>query len=146
MNWAIVFEVAVGLVAIIAAIYGVIQFIDSRSEKKINDETFLRKISASLRPLVIFDEHGSVLLDRGAMAVVKVIEIKHEQRGGLPREIVISPNRHLSYTPLLETLENESINVKTKRGKLFDWHYELDYQMYNDIFDGKRRYRIEIIL
>ena len=63
MDWAEIFEVAGGIITIIAAIYGITQFIDWRIERKIHEEPFLRKISASLHPTVIFDENGSILYD-----------------------------------------------------------------------------------
>ena len=105
MSLTLVLEVAGGLFAVVAAIYGASRFIDARVEKKISEDVFLKRIGASLRPVAIFDENGSV-----------------------------------------ETLENELIQTEPKRGKRFAWRYELHYEMWNDVFNGKRRFRIEVIL
>jgi len=131
---------------IVAAIYGVIRFIDWRIERKIHEEPFLRKISASLRPLVIFDENSSILLDQGAMDVIGKIEVSRSTRGDkLPAEIVIYPKRHLTHAPLLQTLENELIGIVVSRGKGYEWRYQLEYQMSNDYYSGKRRFRLEVL-
>jgi hypothetical protein len=138
--------VAVTIGTIVAAIYGVIRFIDWRIERKIHEEPFLRKISASLRPVVIFDENSSILLDQGAMDVIGKIEVSRSTGGDkLPAEIVIYPKRHLTYAPLLQTLENELIGIVVSRGKGYEWRYQLEYQMSNDYYSGKRRFRLEVL-
>lgn len=135
------------IITIVAAIYGFIRFIDWRIERKIYEEPFLRKISASLRPLVVFDENDSILLDQGAMEVLEKIEVLHQAGdGNLPAEIVIHAKRHLAHAPLLQTLENELIDIAVSRGKGYEWRYQLDYQMHNDVFSGKRRFRLEVLL
>ncbi len=147
MDWSKILEISVGLITIIAAIYGITQFIDWRIEKKIREEPFLRKISASLHPTVIFDETGSILYDKGAMEIIdKINVLRAKDEDSLPSEIIISPKRHLAYAPLLQTLENELLDVTAIRGKIFEWRYRLDYQMYNDVFNEKRRFRLEVLV
>lgn len=140
-----ILEVAVAIVTIVAAIYGVIHYIDWRIERKIHEEPFLRKISTSLRPLVIFDENSSILLDQGAMDVIGKIEVFSSTEGDkLPAQIVVHPKRHLTHVPLLQTLENELIGIVVSRGKVYEWQYQLEYQMWNDYYSGKRRFRLEV--
>jgi hypothetical protein len=147
MDWTEVLGISVGIITIVAAIYGITQFIDWRIERKIREEPFLRKISASLHPTVIFDEGGSILYDQGAMQIINKIEINRQKdKHSLPEEIVINPKRHLAHAPLLQTLENELIDVSATRGKGFEWRYRLDYQMYNDVFNDKRRFRLEVLV
>ncbi|MCX4188148.1 hypothetical protein [Methylophaga sp. OBS4] len=146
MEWMQALEGAVALVTIIAAIYGAFQFIDWRIGKKIHEESFLRKISASLRPMVIFDENGSILLDQGGMEVIEKIEVSRPEGKNVPERITIFPKKHLSHAPILQTLENELINVETTRGKGYEWAYRLEYQMYENVFTGKRRFRLEVLL
>lgn len=146
MDWAKIFEIAGGIITIVAAIYGITQFIDWRIERKIREEPFIRKISASLRPSVIFDENGSILYDQGAMQIIDNIQINREdaKNNSLPAEIIINPKRHLAHAPLLQTLETELIDILATRGKGFEWRYRLDYQMSNGVFDHKRRFRLEV--
>jgi hypothetical protein len=37
------------------------------------------------------------------------------------------------------------IDFKSFRGDRFIWNYELNYIVFNDDYDGKRRFRMEII-
>jgi hypothetical protein len=144
MDFVQLLEVAGTIATIVAAIYGFIRFIDWRIERKIHEEPFLRKISSSLRPLVIFDENSSILFDQGAMNMIEKIEVSHSSEDSLPSEIFIYPKRHLAHAPLLQTLENEFIEITSSRGKGYEWRYTLDYNMTNDI-NGKRRFRLEIL-
>lgn len=147
MEWTELLEVAGTIVTVVAAIYGVTRFIDWRIKRKLYDEPFLRKIAASLRPMVIFDENGSILLDHGAMEVLENIDVVRPAEGGnVPEEIIIQPNRHLNHAPILQTLENELIEVEYTRGKGYEWHYRLEYIMYDNVFTGKRRFRLEILI
>ena len=97
--------------------------------------------------MVIFDENGSILLDHGAMEVLEKIDVIRPAGGGnVPEKIVIQPKRHLAHAPILQTLENELINVEATRGKGYEWQYRLEYMMYDDVFTGKRRFRLEILV
>lgn len=135
------------IVTIVAAIYGAMRFIDWRVERKIHEEPFLRKIAGSLRPMVIFDENASILLDHGAMEVLNDIDVIRPDGGGnAPEKIIIQSKRHLSHAPILQTLENELINIEATRGKGYEWRYQLEYVMYDDVFTGKRRFRLEVLV
>jgi hypothetical protein len=146
MDFIQLLELSITILGIFAAIYGFIRFIDWRIERKIHEEPFLRKISSSLRPLVIFDENSSILFDQGAMSMIEKIEVSHSSEDNLPSEIFIYPKRHLAHAPLLQTLENEFIEITSSRGKGYEWRYTLDYNMMNDVFNGKRRFRLEVLL
>jgi hypothetical protein len=146
VDWSQVLEIGGGVVTIVAAIYGAIRFIDWRIDRKIHEEPFLRRISASLRPIVIFDENGSILLDQGGMDVLERIEVSRPEGHNVPEQIVIYPRRHLAHAPILQTLENELINVVASRGQGFQWRYQLEYQMYDHVFTGKRRFRLEVLV
>jgi hypothetical protein len=145
MNLLTALEVIVGIFTIIAEIYGAMQFIDKRIEKKLQDDSFVRKVAASLRPAVVFDEHGSIIIDQGGMEIIDSIEIKHSEGSNLPSKIIVNPKRHLAHPPFIFSLENEMIDFKSFRGDRFIWNYELNYIVFNDDYDGKRRFRMEII-
>jgi hypothetical protein len=135
------------LVGIVGAIYGAIAFVDSRIEKKIQEESFLRKIAASLRPTVIFDESGSILLDQGGMDVLERIEVSHSDIDHMPEQVVIHPKRHLTHAPILQTLEDEIVEIDISRGQGYQWQYRLKYKFYEQPFPGKekRRFRLEVV-
>jgi hypothetical protein len=76
MDWLTVFEVMIiigTIIGIIGAIYGAMQFIDKRIEKKLQDDSFVRRVAASLRPAIVFDEHGSIIIDQGGMEIIDSI-------------------------------------------------------------------------
>ena len=150
MNWTqllAVLGIFVTIVAIVTAIYGFIRFIDWRVERKIHVEPFLRKIADSLRPTVIFDENGSILIDQGAMKIIEKIDVVCSAGDdNLPEEIVIYPNRHLAHAPLLQGLEDEMLDLEIKRAKGYEWRYRLNYVSTVEAYTGKRRFRLEVFV
>lgn len=92
------------IIAVMAGIYGLSNFIDSRIEQAINNEQFIKKVTAYIRPFVIFDANATVYADMGAMQHLEKIEIAPSS-SGLGFEIVVTPKTHLVYPPILEQLE-----------------------------------------
>jgi len=135
-----------GLAAIIGAFYGVLFFIDKRIENRIRDDGFLRKLASALRPTVIFNHKGSILVDQGAMHYIETIDIELDKEPPYPKQIIIHAVKHLPYAPLLTPLDGGGIsNISISRGKKYDWVYTLDYFMTSDEWE-ELRYRLEIIL
>lgn len=50
-----------------ALIYGFPIYLENQIEKKILDPEFLNEVSSKVRPYVIFDGNGSILVDGGGM-------------------------------------------------------------------------------
>jgi hypothetical protein len=138
-------EIGVAVITVIAALYGVLFFIDKRIENRIRDDAFLRKLASALRPSVIFDHKESVLIDQGAMRFIEAIDVELDEQGPYPKRIVIHPTKHLTYAPLLTPLESDLANISTSRGKKHDWVYTVDYFMTSEERE-MLRYRLEIIL
>ncbi len=145
MDWLKILEAIIVILTISGAIYGAMQFIDKRIEKKLQDDSFVRKVAAYLRPAVVFDERGSIVIDQGGMEIIDSIEIKHDEGSSLPLTIIVNPKRYLAHPPFIFPLDNEMVDFKSSRGERFIWTYDLDYKMTNDDYDGKRRFRMEII-
>jgi hypothetical protein len=144
----VIVAVIAGILAIIGAFYGVLSFIDKRIENRIRDDGFIHKLASALRPTVIFNQKGSILVDQGAMQFIKSIDIKldDDKNNIYPKQIIIHATKHLSYAPLLSPLDGNGLsNISISRGKKYDWIYILDYFMTNDEWD-ELRYRLEIIL
>jgi hypothetical protein len=145
MNLQTTLEVAAALITVVAAIYGVVLFIDRRIESKIRDDSFLRKLAGALRPSVIFNHAGSVLVDQGAMRYIDSIEIGPSEEPPYPSQVILRLNQHLAHAPLLAPLEGDLVNITSARGKKHDWVYTLDYFMTSDERTALS-YRVEIIL
>jgi hypothetical protein len=56
--------------------YGAVSYVDRGFKKKPTDEAALRKIADLFPPSCIFDEHGSVLCDSGAMQHIDAIALE----------------------------------------------------------------------
>ena len=116
------------IIAVVASIYGSIQFIDIRIEHAVNDEQFIRRLSSHVRPYVIFDVSSSILVDGGAMQYLEKIEVEETgKKDGtiLPIKIVVTPTRHLAYPPLIEKLGAGRLihTPNPKRGTGHQWIY-----------------------
>jgi hypothetical protein len=140
--------------AVVGAFYGIVSFIDSRIEKKLTDETTLRRVASMVRPSCIFDEKGSVIFDSGAMQAVESINLqftdkKDEFLSKLPRIITVKFNKHLAYPPILSVLDSYEVYVGEERGPMFEWIFTIGYSggVVSDqkTFGTRCRYRLEIL-
>lgn len=145
MDWKIALEIAAACITVITALYGVVFFVDKRIDSRLRDDAYLRKIASVLRPTVIFDHKGSILIDQGAMAFIQSIEVEPSTHLPYPKRIIVSPNKHLAQAPLLTLLDSDMANVEVSRGTKFDWFFTLDYFMTNSAREILK-YRIEIML
>jgi hypothetical protein len=141
----LVIEIIAAVVVVIGAIYGFTRFVDKRIESRIREDAFLRKLAGALRPSVIFDHNGSILIDQGAMRFIEGIDVELDENVPYPKRIAIHPKQHLSYAPLLTPLESDMANISTHRGQKHDWIYTVEYFMTSDERETLR-YRLEIIL
>jgi hypothetical protein len=152
-NWtALLKNYVIGSVALIGALatvlgglYAVHSYIDARIRSNIEDPAFIRQLSRSLRPSVIFDERGSILTDLGAMRYLRDIQVQ-PQKAGIT--IVVSPLEHLGAEPVLEALDGDFV-VRSERGHKFDWIFRLypvPSLLVEDVPRRERlRFRLELI-
>ncbi|MBW8042278.1 MAG: hypothetical protein FVQ85_20080 [Planctomycetes bacterium] len=111
--------------AVLSGIYGSIRFIDSRIEKIVNDEQFIRKVASYVRPYITFDENESILIDGGAMQHLESIpKVSKKDKN---YQIIITPKDYLAHAPLIETFGLSRYDILSKRGRGFQWIYDLHY-------------------
>jgi hypothetical protein len=148
--WAVISTI-VGIIALMVTIF--IQTnssIDRKIDAKLKDPEFIQMIVREARlPSLIFDNHGSVLLDQGAMRFIEAIDVELSKGDVYPKvypvQIIIHPKQHLPFAPLLTTLDVDLANISSARGKKYDWIYTIEYISTNS--DRKTlRYRLELIL
>jgi hypothetical protein len=155
--WDVV-KISGTILGITGAMVGAIYTIDKRIkvvvDNIINNSEYLNKIAEKARrPIVIFNQNSSVLLDNGAMSFINKIEVITEIERGKdePKEIIISPNRHLNVAPILESLDANYV-ITEQRGKKFDWVYDLGEVTESEFAptakqrDKIKRFRLEIVL
>ena len=123
MTWSNLLTLIGVILGIALALYAFEARIEKVVDNKINSPDFINKVAEKAkRPMVIFDQHGSVLLDGGGMAFINDIRVKLDKKD--PVEITISPNKHLNVASILESLDAEYV-IKERRGTKFDWIYDL---------------------
>ncbi len=137
----------IGAVVVLAgltgAIYGVDRYVEGKVEKMMQDDEFMRKVATHVRPSVIFDQNASILADSGAMGYIDKIQADIILVTG-PQKITVSPNRHLAYPPLLQSIDSTEWVISSARGKGYQWVYTIDLSRHQE---GARefRFRLEII-
>jgi hypothetical protein len=110
--------------AILGVVAAVTLYIDYRIENKITDDKFLKELSHSIRPTVVFDQNNSILANMGAMEYIEDINVVVED--GEPKKIVLSPKVFLGVAPILECLDGHFEIIK-KQGEKYNWEYELKH-------------------
>jgi hypothetical protein len=138
----------VTVIAIGAAFLGARKYIESCIQDALSNADIIDKISLLVKPDMIFDEKGSIVVDRGASAFVKDggihCTMEDDAFGLIPSEIRISFSKHLKSPPLLTPLNPDATIIRLERGESHDWIYKLSYAATVNPADGLRRYRLEI--
>lgn len=138
--------IVVTVFAVIGGLLLLTKYIDYEIDIKVNDSAYIKKVSSTIRPSVIFDQKGSILADMGAMDYID--DIKINKRGELLLEIKVSPRKFLAMPPVLECLDG-SYAVDTKRGNKFDWIYELKGVQHpvtdKSAIISNERFRLEVL-
>lgn len=145
INWEQVYfvlKIVVAGISILGSVYGFAKFIDSRINKKLKDAEFIKGIAQHLRPYVIFNERGEIIVNRGAMNFIEDIEVTLDDEK-LPNKIVLKLKNHNATAPILFTLDNDGCVIEESRGKKFEWIYDIGYASYID--RDERRFNVEIV-
>jgi hypothetical protein len=142
----VVFAVVSAGIVLLVAYHGLNSYIDSRIDSKIHNADFLKKLSRSVRPSLVFDEKGSILADIGAVPFVSNISVSKGPKDSL--KITVSSVEYLGIEPVLEALDDQYA-IRAERGQKFDWVFHLTgIQMLVLQSSPKRdggRFRLEII-
>lgn len=143
-----VMAVVVAISVILGVGFGIFQLIDNRIEQAINDEQFIRKVAANIRPYVIFDVNESILVDGGAMQALEKIEVEKETGDSplLPVKVIVTPKYHLAHPPLIDNVGAGSIILapNPKRGHGHQWIYEFEVKYWQDS-ETPVCFRLEIV-
>jgi len=111
--------------------------VDTRIEQAVNNEQFIRKVAANIRPYVIFDVNESILVDGGAMQYLEQIRVeitgetwknaKPEKKDVYNLEIIVIPKSYLAHAPLIEPLSGlrDIIIYDGERSTGYQWTYEV---------------------
>ncbi len=132
------------IITVIVSIYGFLALVDNRIKDIINDEDFIRKVASNVRPYVIFDEKGSVLVDGGGMQYLqKTPEITSINDKGF--RILVTPKKHLPTAPIVESLTLTQYLTSYNRGNGYEWICDLKYLGGIIEDDVVKKFRLEIV-
>jgi hypothetical protein len=139
-------SIVVSVVAILSAIYGIPAFIDNRINKVVQDDAYVRRIANEVRPSVIFDSRGSILVDQGAMRYLDDILVltNNSDFHGFPVKIIVKPKQYLAQPPMLTLIDTGTgMTDKVQRGEKFDWVYTFDDLA--GLVRDNYRFRLEVL-
>lgn len=145
-NIKVGFGQVIGIIVVIVGLIALDQYIDYKVKNGIERPEVLDKLRQKVRPMVIFDDNGSILSDMGARQYVedeiKIIKTNDEK---FLKEIRITLKNPLSI-PILTCLDNSvDYLVNPKRGKKLEIIYELSVNSYSEPRSKISLFNIEII-
>jgi len=139
------------IIAMVMIGFRIRKYIEDRVQDALSKDEVIKKISLLVKPDMVFDESGAIIIDRGACAFIQNgIQVTQGETFGetiVPTKIKISFSKNLLTAPLLTVLDPENVFIEAKRGTSHDWIFDLDYSstIKPDDPNWKRRYRLEIL-
>jgi hypothetical protein len=112
------------LVTIIIAYFGIDQYLDSKIESKITDDSYVSALSKTLRPFLVFSNDGIIVYDHGALNFIDSIKVKHTENRWADT-IFIYTKSLLREAPLLQFIGVYLYSYEAKRIANFCWAYDM---------------------
>lgn len=112
-----------GLFIVCSFFIAATDYINSRIEKKITDETYINKLSEELRPFSVFDVKGVMQYDHGGEKYLKKIEVIGEKLGEI-KSVRIHTKTFLQNAPILNYTGMKTYAVKSHRVDSYIWEYK----------------------
>jgi len=114
---------------LLAVLYGIPNYIDSRISDKINNQDFIEKVAANIRPSLIFDHNGTYIHESGAEKLLDSLNVRHIGTTPFRFEIKLYPKLLLKTRPIIESISVENFEVmEEKRGERYTWILILENQ------------------
>jgi hypothetical protein len=137
------------LLALIVALYALNGYIEGIVVRKIGDPEIIEKVKAQIRPMVVFDQNESILVDTGGMQYIENIHVMLDKKKETPQEIIVTPKIYLAIAPILESFDADFV-ITSERGRQFQWIYKLGAIQRLALVEsatrkGANRFRLEII-
>ena len=137
------------VVCFVLVLIGLNEYIEGIVDKKISDPRIIEKVKAQVRPMVVFNQNGSILVDTGGMQYIESIRVILDQKKKTPQEIIITPKICLTIAPILESFDDDFV-INSERGEKFQWIYKLGaisriLKQGSARSKGINRFRLEII-
>ena len=119
-------------------------YIDSRVRKIVYEDEFIKKVAKHVRPSIIFDSKGRILIDIGGMEYIDKITVI-PRPDDHPNKVIVTPKKYLVIAPIL-TVQDGSVaaSIKSERGTDLDWEYNIEYISGPLTSQTITQYRLEI--
>ena len=145
LAWAIILSFG-SIIGIFISFTALQTFIDSRINTFVNNHEFIRKVAKNVRPMLVFDSNGAILIDNGALEYIDKIEVVPNP-GQLPSKIILHPKQFLSTIPILTSFSDRLIeSIESKRSDNISISYLLKYRIHYGLKGGPiMKYRLEIL-
>lgn len=155
--------IALAIIALLAAYHAVNDFVDNKIEKavsdvdkkiqtSVNNEEFVKKAQAGVRPFLIFDARGEVILDLGALEHIDPPIVVSTKGNPIPEKVIVTPKAYMAHAPLITGIDQVGAVAHAARGQGLTWEYrfEATYVMTGDIdpetqLQKRSRFRLEIM-
>lgn len=142
-------DVVLGVAAVVSLVWGYHAYTRQVVRGEVQRPEFLRALARHVRPSVVFDSKGSILLDQGAceyLADDGRCGIRYEPAyGSSPERVVVVSRTWLAAPPLLEGIDSAGFEAIPERGLGFEWHYRLGRHGFVESDPPNPRFRIEVI-
>ena len=108
---------------LILAFIALDNYLDTKIEDKITDDSYISTLSTTLRPFMVMDNNGKVLYDHGALNLIDSIRVKQLGRG-LVDTIFVYTKTFLPEAPLLQFIGAYLYSYESSRISTYCWAYD----------------------
>ena len=116
--------IVVALALVIPGVLAFNEYVEFLVDKKVKNDDFIQTVASNVRPFLIFDETGVIVVDKGAWKYVNKIVVTPGKKGQEPKRIVVAPKDVLNVAPILEPLDADFAIHETREGNM-NWVYQL---------------------
>jgi len=117
------FIFASAIILLFGAYHGVNSFIDYKIEKVVNSEAFVKKVQTGVRPFLIFDATGTVLIDLGALEHIDPPVVISTKDNPIPEKVIVTPKAYMAHAPLITGIDQIGAVAHAARGQGLTWEY-----------------------
>jgi len=121
-----------GLIILVTFFITADDYINNQIENKITDESYINKLSKTLRPFSIFNEEGAVSYDHGGLKYIKNITFSKNKHGNIDK-ILLDTSVFLQAAPIISYVGSDNYSFKSTRINTYRWEYKVgSYNVFTD--------------
>lgn len=118
-------------------------YLSDKIDEKINNPNYVKLLSITLRPFLIFNGNEVIIYDHGASAFIDSLQVISRNNEEI-LSVIIYPKKHFQTAPLLESIGSDRYFATAERGKKFIWKYTMSAWSFGASID-QNYFRLEIL-